>query len=162
MSQFSPRAPRRSFKAVTQVCALIWVVTCATLFSPQARAQDWSFIASLVAQTLDVRPGDRAPLLFSDHPDPGTAQTARIFHYHDSRSGGNALGLNVGLFRREAGGWVFVSTLPIFGTSPRDARFSPGRIDIATMTLGPNDPRCCPTQVSVWTIDTRSGSVMRR
>lgn len=126
-----------------------------------ARAQDWSFLTPLTMQALDVRPGDSAPILFSDHPDPGTARYSVIFHYYESRSGGNAIGLNVGLFRRETDGWLFVGPLKIFGIDPRDAQFIQGRVQIATTTQGPNEPRCCPTQVARWSIDVATLQVTR-
>lgn len=128
----------------------------------QAVAQDWSFLAPLTAQTLDVRPGDSAPLLFSDHPDPGVAQHSVIFHYFDSRSGGNSFGLNVGLYRRDQVGWRYIQTLEIFGVDPRDGVFHGDRFEVVTLMLGPNEPRCCPTQQTRWVVDLRGGQVYRQ
>ena len=125
------------------------------------RAQDWSFLAPLTMQTLDVRPGDNAPRLFSDHPDPGTARYSVIFHYYENRAGGNAIGLNAGLFRRDTDGWRYAGPLKIFGFNPRDARFLPGRVEITTTTQGPNESRCCPTQVAKWSVDTTTLQVTR-
>lgn len=124
-------------------------------------AQDWSFLGPLTQQTLDVRPGDSAPTLFSDHPDPATARFSLIFHYFDSRSGGNSFGLNVGLYRHDPEGWRFLTLLEIFGVEPRDAQFFPGRIVVTTTMPGPNDPRCCPTVPTRWDIDTRTFQITR-
>ena len=69
--------------------------------------------------------------------------------------------LNVGLFRRGASGWSYAGPVEVFGWDPRDARFSPGRIELTTTTLGPGEPRCCPTAVTQWVIDTTTGTALR-
>ena len=131
-------------------------------FAMPALAQDWSFIAPLTAQVLDVQPGDQPPMLFSDHPDPAVARHSVIFHYFDSRSGGNSFGLNVGLFRRMNEGWVFAQLLEIYGVTPRDGRFTEELFEVTTTTLGPNEPRCCPTQTTKWVVDLRNWQTYRQ
>jgi hypothetical protein len=45
-------------------------------------------------------------------------------------------------------GYLLARVVPIeefFGVSPRDVRFSPGRIEVTTSVLMPDDPRCCPS-----------------
>ncbi len=132
-----------------------------SLFSGPALAQDWSFISPLTAQVLDVRPGDSAPILFSDNPDPGVAETALVFHYFDNRGGGNALMLNVGLFKRKPDGWHFIGPVEVFGSNPREANFYPGQVRLKTTMPGPNDPRCCPTLTVDWVVDTDTLQVWR-
>ena len=126
-----------------------------------AAAQDWSFMANLVAQSLDIRAGDGPPILFSDHPDPGTANYSLIFHYYDNRDGGNATMLDVGLFRRDPEGWRFLAQVPVYGQEPRDANFHDWQVDITTTMPGPNDPRCCPTVPTRWAVDLRTYQVGR-
>ena len=126
-----------------------------------AAAQDWSFLSPLTAQTLDVRPGDGAPILFANHPDPGVANSSLIFHYFENREGGNATMLNVGLFQRDAEGWRFLGLVPVYGQDPRDPLFTEGQVDITTTMPGPNDPRCCPSVPTRWAIDTRTLAVGR-
>ena len=129
-----------------------------SLASLPAMAQDWSFIDPLMAQALDIRADEGAATLFVDHVDPNVATVGLGFHYYGNREGGNAIHLNVGLFRRTEAGWTYVAPVEIFGLSPEDARFLPGEIAIQTMMQGPNDPRCCPTQVTRWLVDTRTGA----
>lgn len=69
--------------------------------------------------------------------------------------GGSSAGLNVALFRNEGGHMVHHRDIEdVFGMEPRDAVFSEGSVQVTTLTLGPNDPRCCPTQPREWTIST--------
>ena len=113
----------------------------------------WGFITGLVAQSLDVWPGDASPYFFVDHADPNTAVHALGMHYFEGRSGGNAIGLNAGLFRRDPEGWRFLGRVEMIGVGPRDVTFPPGKILATTTTLGPDDARCCPTQPTRWSID---------
>mgnify|MGYP000545433239 FL=1 len=72
--------------------------------------------------------------------DPGVANVSLIFHYYPNRDGGNAMHLNVGVFRRDPEGWRFLGLVPVYGYDPRDVTFGPGRIDLTTTMQGPNDP----------------------
>ena len=141
----------------TALAILAWTV----LAIAPAAAQDWSFLGPLTAQTLDVQPGDGAPMLFADHPDPGVANYSLIFHYYENRDGGNATHLNVGLYRRDPEGWRFLGLVPVYGYEPRDATFHPGQIDITTTMQGPNAPRCCPSVATRWAVDTETLQVGR-
>ena len=137
------------------------VLLALTLSGP-AVAQDWSFLGPLTQQTLDVRPGDGAPMLFSDDPDPSRAQTALIFHYFGNRDGGNAVHLNIGLYRQTADGWSYAGPVQeLFGFDPREVRFEPGAIAVTTTMQGPDDPRCCPTKVTHWRVDPATRQVTR-
>ena len=127
-----------------------------------AVAQDWAFIDPLMASSLDVRPGEGGATLFPDHGDPNVATHALGFHYYESRTGGNAVLLNVGLFRREGAGWIFAGRVEgLFGHGPKDASFPPGRIEVTTTVLKPGEPRCCPTGVARWSVDTATRLVQR-
>lgn len=78
---------------------------------------------------------------------------ALVFAYYDDRSGGNAINLDVMLFEGRPGGFAFLRKVEdVFGQDPRAAQFSRGRIRITLTTLGPNDPRCCPTLPKQYTI----------
>ncbi|MEM9127882.1 MAG: hypothetical protein AAGB28_18985 [Pseudomonadota bacterium] len=126
------------------------------------QAAPWAFLDTLLARTLDVRPGEGGATFFTDHNDPNVATVGLGIHDFANRSGGNSFDRNTGLYRRTASGWTHVMPLQIFGIQPRDPVFAPGRIEITTTTLGPNEPRCCPTQITTWTIDTNTGQVTRR
>jgi hypothetical protein len=38
--------------------------------------------------------------------------------------------------------------------------FFPDHVEVSTLTLGPNDPRCCPTLTKRWSIDLQSGEAV--
>ena len=138
------------------------LLICAGLAGGVARAQDWAFINPLMASSLDVRPGEGGATLFSDHGDPSVATHAIGFHYYESRTGGNAVLLNAGLFRREGMVWVFAGRIEgLLGYGPRDVTFPPGRIEVTTTVLKPGEPRCCPTGVARWSVDRATGLVQR-
>ncbi len=125
-------------------------------------AQDWSFLDPLMAQSLDIQPGEGPATLFADKADPTTATTGLGFHYFENRSGGNSFSLNVGLFLSDGSNWTFAGPVAdLFGIEPRDPAFPPGRIEITTTTLGPNDARCCPSVATRWSVDIATRQVRR-
>ena len=137
------------------------ILTALFLAATPVVAQDWSFIDPLLARSLDIQPGEGGATLLPDDLDPNAATVALGFHYYESRTGGNAVMLNVGLFRQDATGWRYTGPVEVFGWDPREARFSPGQIELTTTTLGPGEPRCCPTAVTQWVIDTATGTATR-
>jgi hypothetical protein len=62
--------------------------------------------------------------------------------------------LKVVVLRREGAGYSLVGQPQIFGSNPRNVRFSPGKIDVTTTMPRPGDPRCCPTGTRTWTINS--------
>ena len=120
-------------------------------------AQDWGFINPLMARSLDIRPGEPPATLFVDNADPNVAQLGLAIAYTPNRFGGNSIGISVGLFARASDGWRFAGAVNnLFGTDPRDPAFLGDRIEITTTTHGPNEPRCCPTQATRWSVDVAS------
>lgn len=68
-------------------------------------------------------------------------------------SAGNT-GIAVGAFVPGEDGWELAGLVQgVFGQSPRDAAYGTGFVDVTTTVLGPNEPRCCPTQAARWRID---------
>ncbi len=127
-----------------------------------APASPWAFIDPLLAQALSIQPGDFGTTLFPDHADPNVAEYALAVHYSPNRAGGNSISITVGVFRRIAQGWVFHAPVrDLFGQDPRDPAFFPGRVEITTTMPGPNDPRCCPTVPTRWSVDTATGAAAR-
>lgn len=140
------------------------LLALALLLAPVAGAaqHNWSFLDPLLAQTLGIRATDGAPKLFVDHADPNVATQGLAFFYYGNRDGGNAIHLNVGFYRRGPQGWSFVAPVGgLFGHDPRDVSFDGGVIEVTTTTLGPNEPRCCPTQVSRWRFDPVTFAVVQ-
>ena len=52
-------------------------LTALLLSATPVAAQDWSFIDPLMAQSLDIRPGEGAATLLPDNLDPNAATVAR-------------------------------------------------------------------------------------
>ena len=151
LSEFGPNTNPAYHHCVAQRC------TPAPAASPMS---PWAFIDPLLAQVLDVRPGDpTSPWLFPNHADPTQATFALGVHYPPNRVGGNSFGISVGLFARTAEGWVYRAPVNrIFGQDPRDPVFLDGRMELTTTTLGPTDPRCCPSVPVRWSVDLATGA----
>lgn len=72
--------------------------------------------------------------------------------------GGNGIQLTTWVWRESNGAYKLTRTVDIgelFGESPRNVKFSPGRISVTTTVPKPDDPRCCPTGVRTFTILVR-------
>ena len=140
-----------------------WLVACALLGLPgplAAEPSTWRFIDPLIQQNLGIAQGEAPATFFTDHPDPASATIGLAFHYYESRSGGNSVGLSVGAFARGETGWVFRGPVQgLFGFDPRDAVFTQNRIEITTTVLKDGEPRCCPTGTARWAFDIASGQV---
>ncbi len=90
------------------------------------------------------------------------ANVALAIHYSESRAGGNSFGISVGLFQRTGNTWGYAAPVDgIFGVEPRDVAFYPDRIEVTTSTLGPDDPRCCPSSATRWAVDRTTGAVTK-
>lgn len=78
-----------------------------------------------------------------------------LFAYYLGLEGGNMIMLDILKFRSAKAGFKQDGKVEnVFGENPRDVRFSKGRIRLTTTTLGPDEPRCCPTVAKRWTIPT--------
>lgn len=92
---------------------------------------------------------------FGDYNSDGK-DDALVFAYYDDRNGGNSTSLDVFLFKGTGRRFSFVKKIQdVYGTAPRMVRFSPGTIKVTLTTLGPNDPRCCPTATKEYVISAR-------
>lgn len=79
-----------------------------------------------------------------DYSGDGKADALVFVSY--PQPGGNAVGLEVSLFVARGGRLVHDGPVPdLFGTDPRDVVIVPGRIEVTTTVLLPDEPRCCPT-----------------
>lgn len=80
-----------------------------------------------------------------------------IIYAHIPGSAGS-VSIHAGLFHRFPTGWsIHRGVEGLFGMSPMDAAFFGDRVEVTTMMLGPDDPRCCPTKQVRWSIDIESG-----
>ncbi|QBF33627.1 hypothetical protein [Thalassococcus sp. S3] len=125
----------------------------------QAQQQGWGDLDTLLLQTLSPTGDMVSSFWMPDHQDPAAARHAlAIIYSHIPGSAGN-VSIHSGLFERTSSGWSLRQQVTgLFGQSPSDPKHLPDRIEVTTATLGPNDPRCCPTQSTRWWIDPRTGA----
>lgn len=127
-----------------------------------AAAQDWGNIDGLIEGSLTEGQPPFDAYFFPDTADPATATRALAIAYTEIVGAAGNFGIHVGLFARSGDGWRLAHRVEnLFGTSPARPRFGPGHVEITTDTLGPDDPRCCPSQKTVWRIDAATGAVTR-
>jgi hypothetical protein len=124
-------------------------------------AQNRIFTADQVAQLLvqDMSPTGsmEGGQWFTDTQD---TYGLGIIYVHIPGSAGSVT-IHAGIYGFLDSGWVKLRDVQgLFGASPTGAAFSPGRVEVLTMTLGPNDPRCCPTKQVRWTIDLETGQAV--
>ena len=136
-----------------------WFALCFTVlyamvtFSPgQVAAQTIDGLHGDAAATIEaeIRRNDfgapvMAHVFYGDLTGIGT-EDAIAFLYHPS--GGNSDVLTTWIWRDTENGYELArspSIVEVFGLDPRNVRFSPGRIEVTTTVVKPDDPRCCPS-----------------
>ncbi|SON56376.1 hypothetical protein HDIA_2835 [Hartmannibacter diazotrophicus] len=91
-------------------------------------------------------------VFYGDYSGDGV-DDAVAFLYMQNAGGGNSFDINIWAFKGAAGGFAFDREVQdVFGTEPRNAKFSKGKLAITTTMPKPGDPRCCPTGKKTWTI----------
>lgn len=127
-----------------------------------AQQSNWPDLDQLLFSTLTASGTAEASFWLPDQADPATATRALgIVYEHIPGSAGNT-SIAVGLYQPTTAGWGFVGLVEgLFGQSPRDATFGPTYVDITTIMLGPNEPRCCPTMPVRWRVSLASRTAQR-
>jgi hypothetical protein len=75
--------------------------------------------------------------------------------------GGNSFQIGVDAFAVTAAGAVHRGEIEgLYGTEPRDPAFGDGVMTLTTTMPKPDDPRCCPTGATRWTIDLNALKVV--
>jgi len=83
-----------------------------------------------------------------------------IIYAHVPGSAGTA-SIHAASFYWTGTGWQKYSDIPdLYGMSPVNAVFEGDRATLTTVTLGPNEPRCCPTLEKHWSIDLATGDAV--
>ncbi len=134
---------------------LIACLLCvAALVRPLAAQESWPNLDVLLGTTL--APGAQFERAFwlPDNVDPAQATQAIGVIYPIIQGAAGNTGISVGHFHRVQGGWALGGIVrDVFGFDPRDVAFSQGFVSLTTTTLGPGEPRCCPTKPVRWRID---------
>jgi hypothetical protein len=130
--------------------ALLLIV--AALCGGRAAAQTIEGLEGAAAKAIEaeIRRSDFgdfvvAEVFYGDLTGQGTQDALSLVRYS---TGGNSMSLTTWIWRDTDVGYLLARVVPIeefFGIEPRDVRFSPGRIEVTTTVLNPDDPRCCPT-----------------
>ena len=117
-------------------------------------AQSWPNLDQLLFSTLTSSGTAEASFWIPDSPDPAGASRALGVVYEYIQGSAGSVSIAVGHYVRTQTGWQFAGTVSgLFGNSPRDPAYEQGFVDLTTTTLGPNEPRCCPTVQTRWRIN---------
>lgn len=117
-------------------------------------AQSWPNLDQLLFSTLTSSGTAEASYWIPDSPDPAQAtQALGVVYEYIPGSAGNT-GIATGYYLRGQAGWQLAGLVQgLFGQSPSDPAFGQGFVDLTTIMLGPNEPRCCPTLQTRWRIN---------
>ncbi|MBJ6124036.1 SH3 domain-containing protein [Microvirga splendida] len=99
---------------------------------------------------------DYVSVFYGDLTGQGTNDAISLIY--SPFEGGNSMELHTWVWREINGTYKLARIVKInelFGESPRNVKFSPGRISVTTTVPKPDDPRCCPTGVKTFTISVR-------
>lgn len=135
-------------------------------FMPLAgAAQDWPNLDPvLFAQLANKAEHVEASFFLPNHSDPTQATEALGFVYEWIEGSAGSVGISVGRYAIAHPGPQFNYLGPvsqIWGHGPRDAAFYPDRIEVTLTTAKENDPRCCPTGETRYTIDRLTGAASK-
>jgi ABC-type transport system substrate-binding protein len=144
---------KRIARVLAPILAAVTLALAPVLASAQALPQATE---AQVAAALGATP-DYFDLFWAASPDQDVALA--ITHYP---GGGNSAMIGAGLFRIDNGKMSLIGPVEIFGETPRDVKFSKGRVEVTTTMPKPGDPHCCPTGAARWTIDRKTLAVARR
>jgi len=96
------------------------------------------------------------PIAFYGDFNGDGEEDAVVFIYSDIEGAAGNFNLDVALFEGADGKYRFMRNAPeVYGTEPRDAKFSNGMVEITTTMPRPEDPRCCPTGSERFVIETQ-------
>jgi len=142
-------------RRVILACAAILALMAASSAGAQeiqgpARAEIQRYLAGkgIAANLL------AAHVFYGDFTGDGADDALAVIYSHIEGSA-SGFDITVATFRNEGGRFVHHRDhADVFGTSPRNVRFSAGRIELTTAMPRPGDARCCPTGQRRWTIAT--------
>ncbi|MEM1073537.1 MAG: hypothetical protein AAF665_11260 [Pseudomonadota bacterium] len=142
----------------------IWISIIATCWVTSAAAQGWSNdrIAEMLVRELSPTGAMESGQWFvsNEKLTPGVHGLGVIYAHIPGSAG--SVSIHVGLFSWTGAGWEKrLDVAGVFGLAPKDAAFFQTHVEISTLTLGPNEPRCCPTVIARWSIDYARGQAVR-
>tara|TARA_R110002124_G_scaffold104621_2_gene254812 strand:+ start:3545 stop:3991 length:447 start_codon:yes stop_codon:yes gene_type:complete len=124
--------------------------------------ENWGNLDALLLGSLSHTGQMEASYWMPDNPDPALAQVSLGIAYVHIPGSAGSVSISVGIFRRTPDGWRLAAPVSgVFGNQPRAPVYQNGQVQLLTTMLGPNEPRCCPTQEAMWRIDLTSGQALR-
>lgn len=125
-----------------------------TLAALPAQAQDWGDLDALILPNLTTSGTAEASFWLPDNPDPAAASIALAVVYEWIEGSAGSTGIAPGFFVKQEGSWVFAGKVEgLFGQSPSDVAYGESAVELTTIMLGPDEPRCCPSMPVRWRID---------
>jgi hypothetical protein len=132
------------------------------LTAVRAVAQDWGDLDALILPNLTSSGSAEASFWLPDAADPATASIALAVVYEYIQGSAGSTSIAAGFFVKQEGAWVFAGPVQgLFGQSPRDVAYGETAVNLTTIMLGPNEPRCCPTLPVRWRIDYQTLTATR-
>lgn len=129
-------------------------------FVPRVQAQEVSAEAISRMLVTDLSPTRSMEMgqWFTDVAQSGRdTRGLGIIYVHVPGSAGT-VSIHAAIYNMGRSGWLKNRDVTgLYGYSPRETLFFPDRIEIVTTTLGPNEPRCCPTVQTRWSFDLATG-----
>lgn len=137
--------------------AILTAIFCTLANS--ALAQNWGNLDALITSQL-TRQAPVSSTFMPDAPDPSGATRAMVIaHTHITGSAGSTA-IHVGYFVKQNNAWFLARRIEgLFGLGNENPLFQGNLFEVTTSTLGPNDPRCCPSQKTRWQINLDTGGV---
>jgi hypothetical protein len=134
------------------------ILLAALLAAGAASAQTPEGLDRLLAQQYGP---DVAEVIWFEGPPAADGAAPGLSVAYFPFPGGNAMQIGVDAFRVTAAGLAHLGPVEgLFGGEPRDAVFGPGVVTLTTTMPRPEDPRCCPTGETRWTIDLNARRVV--
>lgn len=144
-----------------KICALAIVLSMAS----SATAQDWpnESVPEMLVRTLSPTGAMEGGQWFvsSNQLVTGTKGLGIIYAHVPGSAG--TVSIHAGLYNWTGNGWRAHKQIEgLYGSNPTNVQFGPTYAHLTTTTLGPEDPRCCPTAMTRWSIDLSTGTAIRQ
>jgi hypothetical protein len=136
---------RANMKALNPLLAGALLCAANPVLAQEDSAGD---IARMLVTELSPTRSMESGQWFTSAPSGAGSRGLGIIYVHVPGSAGT-VSIHAALFTNSGAEWLKNRDVTgLFGYSPRDATFYPDRVELTTTTLGPNDPRCCPTKLT--------------
>ncbi|AJE48571.1 hypothetical protein [Celeribacter indicus] len=129
-------------------------------------AQDWPNLDPALFSDLAGKPEHvEASFFLPNHADPAQATEALgvVYEWIEGSAGSTSIAVGHFSVMQEPVSLAYLGPVSgVFGHQPRDTAFFPERIELTMTTLKDDDPRCCPSGETRYSVDrsTREAEVL--